>query len=72
MGRLLVAVTGGVRLGRFVGVMCRVKLMPVGRMSVVGRFVVRACLVMLGGFSMMTGRQIMMFRRLTMVDCRLC
>lgn len=58
---LLVSVGLDVMLGSFAGVMRRMRLMSLGYMCVVGSCFVIAVVMMLGSFSVVIGRKLMMF-----------
>jgi hypothetical protein len=63
----LVAMMGRMQLAGFLGVMCRVQVMTMGDMGVMGGGFGVAALVMVGGMLMMLGGLRMEFRGLAMV-----
>jgi hypothetical protein len=66
-----VPVVRDVQFGGFAGVMSRLDVMSMRRVSVVGGRLVVACLVVLRRFAMMPGRVIVMFCCLIVMFCRL-
>lgn len=56
-----------VGLGRFAGVVRGIRVMTVSKVSMMCRSLVPASLMMFGGFAMMSGRMLVMFRCLVVV-----